>query len=92
VRDRGIAVRIARTGIETSKRLGTHRWVIERTIARLFGYHRLNIRHERKANHFSAFLTPAATLTCYKNSPNETQSWRPKQPHTNEEAAIRRRR
>lgn len=33
VRARGIAVRIARKGIETSKRLGKHRWVIERTIA-----------------------------------------------------------
>jgi Transposase DDE domain len=66
VRDRGITVRIARKGIETSQRLGTHRWVIERTIAWLFGYCRLSIRYERNANHFSAFLTLAATLTCYK--------------------------
>jgi transposase len=62
----GIVVRIARKGIETSQRLGRHRWVIERTVAWLFGYRRLNIRYERKANHFSAFLTLAATLTCYK--------------------------
>ena len=40
--------------------------MIERTIAWLFGYRRLNTRYERKANHFSAFLTLAATLTCYK--------------------------
>jgi hypothetical protein len=40
--------------------------VIERSIAWPFGYHRLTIRYERKANHFSAFLTLAATLTCYK--------------------------
>jgi transposase len=66
VRARGIAVRIARKGIETSKRLGQHRWVIERTIAWLFNYRRLSIRYERKANHFTAFLTLAATLTCYK--------------------------
>jgi transposase len=66
VRDRGITVRIARKGIETSKKLGKHRWVIERSIAWLFGYRRLTIRYERKANHFSAFLTLAATLTCYK--------------------------
>jgi transposase len=66
LRDRGITVRIARKGIETSKRLGRHRWVIERTIAWLFGYRRLSIRYERKANHFAAFLTLAATLTCYK--------------------------
>lgn len=66
VRARGIMVRIARKGIETSKRLGKHRWVIERTIAWLFNYRRLSIRYERKANHFAAFLTLAATLTCYK--------------------------
>lgn len=66
VRDRGIVVRIARKGIETSKKLGRHRWVIERTISWLFGYRRLTTRYERKANHFCAFLTLAATLTCYK--------------------------
>jgi transposase len=66
LRDRGITVRIARKGIETSKKLGRHRWVIERTIAWMFGYRRLSIRYERKANHFLAFLTLAATLTCYK--------------------------
>ena len=66
VRDRGIVVRIARKGIESSKKLGRHRWVIERSIAWLFGYHRLAIRYERSAHHFCAFLTLAATLTCFK--------------------------
>ncbi|WP_433662426.1 transposase [Nocardia sp. CA-128927] len=66
MRDRGIAVRIARKGIESSQKLGKHRWVIERSIAWLFGYRRLNIRYERYAHHFCAFLTLAATLTCYK--------------------------
>ncbi|WP_186383041.1 IS5 family transposase [Amycolatopsis acidiphila] len=66
VRDRGIVVRIARKGIESSKKLGKHRWVIERSIAWFFGYHRLSLRYDRYANHFCAFLTLAATLTCYK--------------------------
>ncbi len=66
VRRRGIRVRIARKGIETSEKLGRHRWVIERTISRLTGYRRLTIRYERKASHFLAFLTLAAALTCYK--------------------------
>jgi IS5 family transposase len=66
VRDRGIAVRIARKGIESSKKLGRHRWIIERSIAWLFGYHRLSIRYDRYATHYLGFLTPAATLTCYK--------------------------
>jgi transposase len=66
VRDRGIAVRIAGTGIETSKKLGKHRWVIQRSIAWLFGHHRLAIRYDRYANHFCAFPTLAATPTCHK--------------------------
>ncbi len=33
VRERGVAVRIARKGIESAERLGRHRWVIERTVS-----------------------------------------------------------
>jgi transposase len=66
LRQRGIAVRIARKGIESSEKLGRHRWVIERTIAWLTGYRRLTLRYERNASHFLAFLTLAATITCYK--------------------------
>jgi transposase len=66
VRDRGIGVRIARKGIEPSDRLGRHRWVIERTISWMTGYHRLNIRYDRKASHFLAFLTLGAALTGFK--------------------------
>jgi hypothetical protein len=62
----GIAVRIARKGIETSDKLGRHRWVIERTLAWLTGYRRLTLRYERNASHFLAYLTLAATITCYK--------------------------
>jgi len=66
LRSRGVVPRIARRGIESSERLGRHRWKIERTIAWLFGYRRLTIRYERHSNLFAAFLTLAATLTCYK--------------------------
>jgi hypothetical protein len=37
-----------------------------RSIAWLFGYHRLSIRYDRYANLFCAFLTLAATITCFK--------------------------
>ena len=47
-------------------RLGRHRWVIERSLAWLTGYRRLTIRYERSARLFTAFLTLAAALTCYK--------------------------
>lgn len=66
VAEQGVGVRIARKGIETSEKLGRHRWVIERTIAWLTGYRRLIQRYERKASHFLAFLTLGATITCYK--------------------------
>ncbi|MGW4528599.1 IS5 family transposase [Amycolatopsis sp. NPDC004378] len=63
VRDRGIKVRIARKGIETSKKLGKHRSAIERTMAWLTGYRRLTLRYERKAEHFFACLILGAALT-----------------------------
>ncbi|WP_181007367.1 IS5 family transposase [Streptomyces sp. SM1] len=66
LRERGLVARIARPGIESGERLGRHRWKIERSIAWLFGYHRLTIRYERKGSHFLAFLGLAAALTCYK--------------------------
>ncbi len=65
LRRRGITPRVARRGIESSERLGRHRWVIERTIAWFTGYRRLTIRYERSAKHFAAFLTLAAALTCH---------------------------
>ncbi|MBM4830636.1 transposase [Actinospica acidiphila] len=66
LRSRRLIPRIARPGIESGERLGRHRWKIERSIAWLFGYHRLADRYERKGIHFLAFLGLAAALTCYK--------------------------
>lgn len=66
LRRRGIIPRIARKGIESSTKLGKHRWVIERSIAWLMGYRRLTTRYERKPTHFLAFLTLSAAITCYK--------------------------
>jgi transposase len=65
-RRRGIVPRIARRGIESSERLGRWRWKIERTLSWIFGYRRLTVRYERKATYFAAFLSLAASLTCYK--------------------------
>ena len=66
LRRRRITPRIARRGVETSEKLGRHRWVIERSLAWLTGYRRLTLRYERSARLFTSFLTLAATLTCYK--------------------------
>ena len=47
LRRRGIKSRIARKGVESSTKLGRHRWVVERTLAWLSKYRRLTIRYER---------------------------------------------
>jgi Transposase DDE domain len=44
LRRRGIRPRIARRMVESSERLGRHRWTIERTGAWLGGFRRLRIR------------------------------------------------
>jgi transposase len=54
LRRRGIRPRIARRMIESSERLGRHRWTIERTGAWLGGFRRLRIRHERDSERFYA--------------------------------------
>lgn len=63
---RGITHRIARKGVETSRRLGRHRWTIERTMSWLVGCRRLHRRYERKAEHFLAFTSITCTLICYR--------------------------
>ncbi len=67
LRERGIGVRLARPGIESSQRLGRHRYKVERSIAWLGSYRRLNVRWERKASTFLAMLGIACILICYKH-------------------------
>ncbi|WP_208026400.1 IS5 family transposase [Streptomyces sp. Tu 3180] len=63
---RGIRHRLARKGIESSRHLGRHRWVVERTVSWLSGCRRLHRRYERKPEHFLAFTAIAATLICHR--------------------------
>ncbi|WP_193518775.1 IS5 family transposase, partial [Nocardiopsis kunsanensis] len=56
LRRRGIAHRLARKGVDSSQRLGRHRWQVERTMAWLAGYRRLHRRYERTGAHFLAFV------------------------------------
>jgi transposase len=64
LRRRGIKSRIARKGIESSKKLGRHRWVVERTLAWLSNYRRLTIRYERRDDIHEAFLHLGCSLIC----------------------------
>jgi transposase len=66
LRERDIISRIARRGVESSQRLGRHRWVIEHTLAWLNGYRRLHRRYERRADRFASFIALAAALICYR--------------------------
>lgn len=65
-RARGITPRIARPGVESSRRLGRHRWVVERTIAWLHRFRRLVVRYERRADIHQAFLTLGGALILWK--------------------------
>jgi transposase len=64
LRKRGITSRIARRRIESSEKLGKHRWAVERTLAWLNQFRRLKVRYERKADIHQAFLTLGCALIC----------------------------
>ena len=66
LRARGIAPRIARRGIDSSERLGRHRWVVERTLSWLLGCRRLGVRYERRADILLGLLHLACALTCLR--------------------------
>ncbi len=66
VRRRGIKVRIARKGIESSKRLGRHRWIVEACLSWMMRYRRLVRRYDRKGEHYEAFAVIASALICYR--------------------------
>jgi transposase len=67
LRRRGITPRIARRCIESSQRLGRHRFVVERSLAWLVGYRRLQVRYERRADVLLGFLYLASALLCVKS-------------------------
>lgn len=66
LRRRHIKIRIARKGVDTSQRLGRHRWVVERTLAWLNRFRRLTVRYERRDDIHQAFLTLGCALICFK--------------------------
>ncbi len=66
LRRRGITPRIARRGVDSSERLGRHRWMVERTNAWLLAFRRLTVRYDRHAASVLAFLHLACTLICLR--------------------------
>jgi transposase len=53
--------------VESSKRLGRHCYVVERSLAWLVGYRRLQVRYERRAEVLVGFLHLACALICLKS-------------------------
>ncbi len=66
-------MRIAHRGVESSTRLGRHRWKAERTIAWLVGCRRLRIRYDRDSERFFAFAMLACDRLCYNRLPDTVQ-------------------
>ena len=62
LRRRRIKARIARKGVETSERLGRHRWKVERTLSWLNRFRRLKVRYERREDTHQAFLLLGCSL------------------------------
>jgi IS5 family transposase len=65
LRRRGISARIARRGVESSTRLGRHRWRIERALSWLSCWRRLQVRWDRDSGRWFAFVLLACALTCF---------------------------
>jgi transposase len=76
---RGIKVRIARRDVESSERLGRHRWKAERTIAWLFGCRRLRVRYDRGSERFYAFGLLACCRLSFNRYTNQATQ-RPERP------------
>lgn len=66
LRQRHIVPRIARRGIESSERLGRHRWVVERSLSWLHRMKRLRVREERYADMHLALLHLGCCLILYR--------------------------
>jgi transposase len=66
LRRRGISARIARRGIESSTRLGWHRWRVERSLSWLSCFRRLQVRWDRDSGRWFAFVLLACALVCFK--------------------------
>src|SRR5688572_1906497 len=67
LRQRGITPRLAYRYRPHGSGLGRTRWVVERTLAWLHRFRRLNVRYERRPCVHEAFLTLACALVCWNH-------------------------
>lgn len=60
-RRRGIT---ARTGVDSSERVGGYRWAAEPTISWVLAFRRLAVRYDRSATTITAVATRTITIIC----------------------------
>ena len=65
-RSRDVVAGPADRGVEDPRRLGRYRWVVERSLAWVVGYRRLQVRYERRADILLGFVHLACALICLK--------------------------
>ena len=65
LRRRGIKARIARRQIESSTRLGRHRWRVERALSWLSCFRRLQVRWDRDSGRWFTFALVACAVVCF---------------------------
>ncbi len=65
LRRRGIKARIARRQVQSSTRLGRHRWKVERSLSWLSCFRRLLVRWDRDAGRWFAFVLLACAVVCF---------------------------
>ena len=56
---------IARRGIESSEKLGRHRWMVERALWWINRFRRPKVRYERRDDIHQAFLDLGSALICW---------------------------
>ena len=65
LRRRGIDTQLAKRRTPHGSGLGRTRWVVERTLAWLHRFRRLNMRYERRACVHEAFLMLGCSMICW---------------------------
>lgn len=74
LRDKAIEPVIPRRGTPHGSGLGTHRWVVEQTLALLHWFRRLRIRWEVRDDIHEAFLSLGCALICWRRLTASHQS------------------
>jgi transposase len=86
---RRIKPRLARCGVDTSQKLGAHRWVIERSFTWFNKFRRLTIRYERRLDNITPSpQSPAQSSACEhwedgferRSKPRSLARWRQASP------------